>query len=312
MSKYILVIKHGALGDVVLATGPFQAIREHHADAHITLLTTKPYAKLLQNSPYFDEIWVDIRPKLWQISDVLALRKMLRSRQFDWVYDLQTSSRSSQYLKLLQAPKPQWSGVASGCSHPHDNPNRAAMHTVERQREQLQMAGIPNVPQPNLDWLSESVDDQPVKKPYILLVPGGSAHRPAKRWPSDAYGALASYLADVDIQPVLIGAGAESGILSNIERQEPRALNLCNQTSFAQIAELARHANYAVGNDTGPMHIIAAAGCSSTVLFSHESDPKRCAPRGSHVSILRELELAQLPLETVVAELDKSRALRKG
>ncbi len=41
----ILVIKHGALGDFLLATGAFQAIRRHHANAEITLLTTRPYAE---------------------------------------------------------------------------------------------------------------------------------------------------------------------------------------------------------------------------------------------------------------------------
>ncbi|HAK62204.1 MAG TPA: ADP-heptose--LPS heptosyltransferase, partial [Alphaproteobacteria bacterium] len=42
MKQRILVIKLGALGDFILAMGPFKAIRHHHAGAHITLLTTPP------------------------------------------------------------------------------------------------------------------------------------------------------------------------------------------------------------------------------------------------------------------------------
>src|SRR5580658_4703645 len=58
----ILVIKLAALGDVVQAMGAASAIRAFHADAQITVLTTRPYAELLRQAPYFDEVWVDERP----------------------------------------------------------------------------------------------------------------------------------------------------------------------------------------------------------------------------------------------------------
>ena len=57
----ILVIKHGALGDWVLATGCFAAIRRHHRSAHVTLLTTPAFADLGARCPWFDEVWTDER-----------------------------------------------------------------------------------------------------------------------------------------------------------------------------------------------------------------------------------------------------------
>jgi ADP-heptose:LPS heptosyltransferase len=54
----------------------------------------------------------------------------------------------------------------------------------------------------------------------------------------------------------------------------------------------------AVGNDTGPMHLIAAAGAPSISLFSADSDPALCAPRG-RVTVLSEASLADLPVERV-------------
>jgi ADP-heptose:LPS heptosyltransferase len=51
------------------------------------------------------------------------------------------------------------------------------------------------------------------------------------------------------------------------------------------------------------MHLIAAAGCPTVVLYSHESDPALCAQRGPSVAILRRETLAGLPPETVFAEL---------
>ena len=61
----ILVIKHGALGDWVLATGCFAAIRRHHPSARITLLTTPAFADWGTLCPWFDEVWTDDRPSLF-------------------------------------------------------------------------------------------------------------------------------------------------------------------------------------------------------------------------------------------------------
>ena len=77
----ILVIKLGALGDIVLATGPFAAIRAHHPGARVTLLTTKPYAAWLGSAPYFDDIWIDPRPSALDLRGWLRLRQQLRSKQ---------------------------------------------------------------------------------------------------------------------------------------------------------------------------------------------------------------------------------------
>ena len=56
--KKILVIRLGALGDFVLSTGLFKAIRRHHPEASLTLLTTAPYGDIARQSKWFDEIWI--------------------------------------------------------------------------------------------------------------------------------------------------------------------------------------------------------------------------------------------------------------
>ena len=98
----ILVIKLGALGDFVLATGPFAAIRNAHPDDEITLLTTAPYAEIAEASGYFDEVWVDERPSRINLIAIHKLRLRLRRRMFYRVYDLQTSGRSSWYFHLMK------------------------------------------------------------------------------------------------------------------------------------------------------------------------------------------------------------------
>jgi ADP-heptose:LPS heptosyltransferase len=300
--EHILVLKHGALGDVVLALGPMQAIRAHHPDARVTLLTTAPYADFLRASGLADEIWLDGREKWWNLIATLALARKLRSRPFARVYDLQTSDRTSFYYRLFRSPKPEWSGVAPGASHPHDNPRRDRLHTVERQAEQLRQAGITNIPLPDLDFIDADVERFQLDRPYALLFPGGAAHRPGKRWPAESYTVLARELSRAGLVPVLLGGGPEQALTAKIVRNCAEARDLAGQTSLFDIVALARRARIAVGNDTGPMHLIAAAGCPSIVVFSHDSDPALCAPVGPAVAILRKESLTSLSVGEVATQ----------
>lgn len=302
----ILVIKLGALGDFIQAMGPAQAIRRHHRQARITLLTTAPYVALGEAAPYFDAVWRDTRPSL--LRNPMALwrfRSRLRAAGFDRVYDLQTSDRSSFYRSLFwPGAMPEWSGIARGASHPHANPRRDFMHTIERQRDQLKFAGIDDVPPPDLSWLDADLSGLALSEAgVVLLVPGGAAHRPEKRWPVASYAALAVQVAARGLQPVVLGGTIERDLAAEIVAAEPAALDLTGQTDFAMIAALARKARHAVGNDTGPMHLIAAVGCAATVLFSSASDPEITRPRGPDVRVLRRERLADLPPAEVAAGL---------
>ncbi len=298
----ILIIKLGALGDFVLATGPFQAIRRHHDLARITLLTTPAFDRMARLSGYFDEVWVTDRPSKSNLWALWRIARRIRHQRFARVYDLQRNDVTARIFRLLGRRKPEWNGIAAECSHPHLDPNQHVIHTIERQKGQLVAAGITHVPETDISWLTDDVSSFALEQPYALLVPGGSAARPNKRWPVDRYVALARQMADHGVQPVLIGGPDEEAVLNQIAALEPRALNLGGRTSFAQIARLARGARNAVGNDTGPIHLITAAGCDCVVLFSSESDPSLTAPRGvagGRVTVLRRARLDDLPVVDV-------------
>jgi len=293
-SAGVLVIKLGALGDFVQAMGPFAAIRNHHPGQRITLLTTEPFAEFARASGLFDEVWTDGRLSGMDVAGWLKLLSRLKNGGFGRVYDLQTSDRSSFYYRLFWPNFPEWSGIARGCSHPHANPVRDNMHTIERQAEQLAVAGISDVPVPDLSWAAADLSRFGLGKNYALLVPGGAAHRPAKRWPPENFGAVARSLKEKGIEPVLLGSSAESGVMAEIKTHCPEARDLAGQTTLLELAALGRGAVAAVGNDTGPMHLIAAVGCTSVVLYSNESDPALCGQRGPAVTILRRGPLSAL------------------
>ncbi len=301
--RRVLVIKLGALGDFVQAMGPAAAIRAHHGGAEITLLTSAQFAPLAQAAPYFDRVWIDERPSLFHPLALWRLRKRLRREGFERVYDLQTSDRSSLYFQLMRPHAPEWSGIARGSSHPHSNPERDFMHTIERQREQLRKAGIGFVPPPALAWAATDIARFALPQRFVLLVPGGAQHRPAKRWPGASYAALARWIAARGIAPVVLGGAAEAALGAEIRGAAPDTIDLTGRTSFGDIVALGAQALHAVGNDTGPMHLVVAGGAAATVLYSAASDPELTAPRGPRVTILRRADLAALGVEEVAATL---------
>jgi ADP-heptose:LPS heptosyltransferase len=301
----VLVLKLGALGNIVLSFGAFAAIHRHHADARITLLTIAPYAGWLAAAPWFDRVLIDTRPAWWDLPGVLRLRRMLGDGHFDRVYDLQTSGRSSHYFRLFpRAERPDWSGIAPGCSHPDRDPDRGRLHDIDRLRGQLRQAGIADdMPQADLSWCRGDIARFALSRPFALLVPGSSAHRPAKRWPAAHYRVLAARLTRRGITPVVLGTAGER-MLAEAICAGTGARDLAGQTGFGDLADLGRAAVFAIGNDTGPMHLLAAAGCPSLVLFSRDSDPARCVPRAPPgslpVRVLRRDDLATLTPQEVM------------
>ena len=283
----ILVIKLGALGDFIQACGPFKAIREHHSGEKITLLTTKPFASIAVASNYFDSVWVDERPSLLQLGAWLQLRRRFKSGDFTRVYDLQTSDRTALYYRLFGTiSAPEWSGTARNCSHPHGNPRRDQMHTLDRQSEQLRDAGVACVPPPELNWLGSNIDKFELSEKYALLVPGGSARRGNKRWPVHQFKELAQNLAALGLRVVLIGQASESVLHSTVADKLDGVISLAGATTLAEVAALGRSATVSIGNDTGPMHILAAGRRPTFVLFGGASEPALCAPRGENVKCL--------------------------
>ena len=298
----ILIIKLGALGDFIQALGPMPAIRRHHAGDRITLLTTPRYAELAAQTMLFDDILIDRRPKALDLKGWLALLRTLRHGRFDRIYDLQTSDRSGIYAWLLWSGQmPEWSGIVWQCSHPHANPQRDRQHTMDRQAEQLLMAGI--YPVSLAPWLP-AAGSLPVAlagKRFAVLIPGSSPRHLAKRWPASRYGELAIKLKRAGYLPVLVGVHGEADLGRMICDICRDAVDLVGRTDVAALAALVRSAALTIGNDTGATHVAAAGGNPVVVLFSRASDPGLCAPRGKLVHVLMKSDLGDIAVETVFA-----------
>lgn len=300
----ILVVKLSAFGDFVLSLAAQQAIRRAHPQAELTLLTTRPYVALAEASGLYQDVWVDERPALWNLCSLARLRARLRGAGFARVYDLQRNDRSALYFRLMGRAKPEWVGTVAGASHPAPDMS-ARRHIAERERDQLAVAGIAVADWPDLSFLDGDLSGLELPDRFALLVPGSAPSRPEKRWPAARYAELGTALVERGIVPLLLGTEAEAAALEAIAANCPAARDLRGRTDFGRLAALARRAELAVGNDTGPMHLIAAAGCPTLTLFSATSDPVKIAPRGPAVATLQREPLSALGLREVLGALEQ-------
>lgn len=298
--RSILVIKLGALGDFIQALGPMAAIRGKHAADRVTLLTTAPYEGMGRACGYFDDVLLDKKPEWKDIKGWLSLRRMLNAGNFARVYDLQNNDRTAFYLRLF-SPRPEWVGAARGASHRNASKERSAGRAFDGHVMTLALAGVEGVGVDTLAWMKGAALPEGLHPPYVLIVPGSAPSHPEKRWPAENYAALCARLSRDGYRPVLIGAKAEHDVLREIKSRAEGVLNLCGRTALADIPALARGACAAIGNDTGPMHLIAPTGCPATVLFSGKTNPKKHAPLGARVLTLQKEDVAALTVDEVWA-----------
>ena len=302
----ILVIKLGALGDFLYAMGACAAIRLHHKNAHITLLTTKPYVTLARQCGYFDDILIDPKPKFNPLS-WMQLRRQLNAQEFTRVYDLQNNDRTARYFHLF-SPRPEWAGVVDGATFRNTDPDRKKFHSFLSLKKILSHAGIADVTLDPLLWMQADMSSLHLKQPYVLLVPGSSPDRPNKRLPAAIFRGLIPKLVDAGLHVYLIGADAEKEIAEEIADNLP-VVNLIAKTTLAQLVELSRHAALAIGNDTGPMHMISMTNCPS--IFFYLRDESNVTKHGPQARDTFSFEADDLNDIDVNELFDKARAMAR-
>lgn len=296
----ILVIKHGALGDLVQSFDACAAIRAHHAGAEITLMTAPGQAALAGAMPWFDRVWLDSRPPLYRLGAWWAIRSRFLRQGFRRVYDLQCSARTARYFWMLpRARRPEWVGAARGASHPNPEFQGRELSNRDKMAAQLAVAGIGAPGPADLSWLTAPVAHLGLPERFALLIPGCSPHLPHKRWPASSYGGLAARLAARGLASAVAGTRVDRGAVDGVCGVAGDAVNLCGRTSLFELAEVARRAEVAVGNDTGATFLASAVGTRTVMLMSRHTDPAVSAPWGPGAAWLKRENLAALSVEEV-------------
>lgn len=265
----ILIIKLGALGDVVMSTPLVTAIQAAHPHDDIYLLTSPPFSSLFSS---LRNLHIQAFPR-HGLRNMIAAVRWIRSLKCARIYDLQGNDRSAILCALAGSPLRVGNHVRYPYTHHPNEPWHGQSHIFERLVEVLASAGVYNVSDlPHLpanpseqarvtSWIRENNLSQ---QNIALLHAGASSSRPEKCWPY--FQSLGERLRKHDICPVWIGAGEDG----RINEQLHRVAGGCDATdcfNIIELAELGRRARFAVTNDSGPMHVLSASGIPVFGLF---------------------------------------------
>ena len=292
-AKKILIIKHGALGDLIQADGIIKSIRYEHKNAKLVLLTSKKFVKLMSMCPYIDAQLIDNRSSFFNILSQMNLYKNVKKYKFDIIYDLQNSQRTYIYRKYF-LNKIKWITTSR-----KDHAISGLSGLEEMLRENFVISK--NIYRPDISWLTTDTNDiikkNKILSKYIVLLPGSSKKNPLKRWP---------YF--VDLAKLLISKEYEViTILGPEELEMNRSFpgHVLKNLDLTQLSGIIKNSYFVVGNDSGPSHIASCLNKKGLVLFGPSTSAVRSELEREEFKILKVGNLEDLTADEVLKAMIK-------
>jgi heptosyltransferase-1 len=309
----LLVVRLGAMGDILHALPAITALRHTHPDWRIDWVVEPRWQALLSSTtdvsvppsrtaqPLVD--FLHFAPtKAWgkhplsfkTAREIRALRRELHAADYSAVLDLQGSIKSAVVARLAGCRR------IIGEAHPRESAARwfytehfapHSTHVIERAIELAQeiagdslAASTPLLPvSPSAEqWCDSILVSDPTQK-IILINPG--AGWGAKCWPVERYSAIARSLIQ-DGCRVLINAGPGEEDLAEAIRTATSGAASPVLCSIEQLIALTRRVSLLIAGDTGPLHLACALGKPVVGIYG-PTDPSRNGPYGTRFKVLR-------------------------
>ncbi|MBI2104134.1 MAG: glycosyltransferase family 9 protein [Candidatus Omnitrophica bacterium] len=315
----LLFIRTDRLGETLLALPAALALRAASPGAHLTLLVQPGLQPLLAGVPGIDEVlaYDETAPPQWW-RRALRLGRALRPRRFDAA--VIANPKKELHLAVWLAGIPvragygrKWGGLLT-----HRVPDRKALgerHEVEYNLRLVEAvlgplapASAPTVRLPLREEAKGRVLQRLARHgvqgtdPFLAVHPWTS--NPVKRWASARYGELVRAMAQ-RLPVVVIGGPEAVGWAPDVAPAgQPRVVNLVGGLSLSELAELLRAARLLVSNDSGPVHLAAAVGTPTVVLFGGSSPaagPRRWGPWGDGHTVIWKGSMEEITVDEVVA-----------
>ena len=308
----ILIIKHGSLGDIAQACGAIQDISEHHKEDQIHLLTTKPYYDLFKRNPHISNVILDKRLSKLNLFYLYSLMRSIKKHNFSKVYDLQNSSRTSFYKRILfpNASKDIWSSTDTTLPHGKTKKDFDKDSVLDRFDYQLKNSNIEtkHTTSPDFSWSSSDISQ--IKSNYelekfIILFPFCSPHLTSKKWPYyndliDIINNKFKHQFKIVVAPGPDEIDQASQINALCILDNGKALNI------SQLSSLIKDSSFVVANDTGPAHMTAHLGSKGVSLFGAHTTAYKVSIERENFKAIQVSDLSKLSAEKVFERLFNS------
>lgn len=317
----ILIVLVAGIGDLILASKGIRAIRNGYPEAEIHLLTSTDAAPLARHYPYVDRVWPfpirELRSSKGSAWAVLSLIRRLRRFRFRLAVNLYSVESAAGALKmglLFRAIRAQQKAghdrngfglfltkrIAAGTF-------LADRHFSEAVLEAAAAAGgVPDSIGVDVFW-DRAVESRwngffPDSReapgaPVVGINPGSD--RSLKRWDAGRFSRVADRLVESEgARIILLGGPSETQVAGAVERgMRHPVVNLSGTLSLDDLAFVISRLDLLVTNDSGPMHIGAAAGTPLVALFGPALPGQfgPCAPPGCSRLIWHEIGCRPCP-----------------
>ena len=306
----ILIIKHGSLGDIAQACGAIQDISENHNNDQIYLLTTRPYFDLFKKNPNLTDVILDKRLSRFNIIYLYFLMRKIKKLKISKVYDLQNSSRTNFYKKILFPSSNVNIWSSSETTLPKDKTKEEfdKKSVLERFSHQLQTSGL-NVKHtmfPDFSWsctdISKIKSEYKLEK-YIVLFPFCSPHLTQKKWPY--YNELIEKIKNQynDQYKIIVAPGPEE-INNSKEVNALCILDNGKALDISQLSSLIKDSSFVVANDTGPAHMAAHLNVKGLTLFGSHTTAYKVSIERENFKAIQVADLNKLSVEKVFEKID--------
>jgi len=304
--RRLLIVRVGAMGDVLHAMPAVAALRAAHPEWFIGWVIEPRWKPLLQDGssmPLVDRVYL-ASTKEWKkeplssktFGEIASLRKELRNEKFDLCVDMQGSVRSAVIGWMAGARR------FVGSAEPRETlaawlygerVKIAAAHVVEQGLELLGAAVA--------EMLRPAQVELPLDEPaeeacasmldrlklgsggFVLLAP--TAGWGAKQWPTERYGAVAAALGRRGFR-VAVNAMSEDDPTAQEVVRASGGVAVAVPSDVPELIPLTRRAGLVIAGDTGPLHLAAALERPVVALFG-PTDPARNGPYGTNAKVLR-------------------------
>jgi heptosyltransferase-1 len=280
----VLIVRLGALGDVVHAIPAAAALRRAYPAARIDWLVEAKHREIVDLVTAIDRTVTVDSPT---VAGWTAAVKALRQASYDIAIDLQGLLKSAVLARASGAARV----VGFSIWHLREKTARPfysdvheaeAAHVIAKNLRVLRAIGVHDdeIAFPIASVASAALDELrtriPADRPFALINPG--AAWPNKRWPAQRFGEVASFLSEAcGLTPVVLWGPGEEDLAQAVISASSGAAVPAPPTRIADLVACARAAALLVSGDTGPLHVAIAVGTPTISVFG-PTDPARNGP----------------------------------
>lgn len=248
--KKVLIIRCGAIGDVLHTSEVYRSIKRAYSDVVIHYLTTEIPAKMISADKDIDEI---ITIEKVNYKNIFNLAKKIKSNNYDVIINLQPSLKLRLFSFLL------------GAKHTYNYDKNLDIHAVynffKTAGDNIEKLEFKNdltlyIPEDVKEGVRRAI---PTDKKFIVITTQAGPVREGKKWRVENFKELALKLVEkYDVSVILTGTAQDRESLRIFDDVNREIYDLAGRFNILESAALFSFAEYMIGADTGPLHIASA------------------------------------------------------